>query len=88
MGEGVLLSGDMKIDFSSQRFSEEDLRGMRKEIDDEIAVRAQARVTPTIRRKYGAYATRVKVRECKGCGQRFNAREMRSHPCTISWTRR
>ncbi len=78
----------MAIDFTSERFSEDDLRSMRGQIDEEMKARAERRVTPSMKRKYGKYATRVKVRACKGCGREYTARDMRTHPCTISYLNR
>jgi hypothetical protein len=29
-----------------------------------------------------------KIRECQGCHGQFNARDMRTHPCVVGWTKR
>jgi hypothetical protein len=76
----------MEFDFANEKvFSEDLLRRLREEINAEIVKRTEKRLTPAQRRKYGAYANRVKLRTCKGCGQTFNARDMRTHPCKIAW---
>lgn len=31
---------------------------------------------------------RTKERVCLGCGREFNARDMRTHPCKVGWTKR
>lgn len=82
------MESTMKPDFTSERFSEDDLRHMRKQIDSELKARVARRLTPKMRRQFGAYANRVKVRVCKGCGEPFTARMMRSHPCSITYTER
>jgi hypothetical protein len=76
----------MEFIFTDERvFSESLLRRLRKEIEAEIVRRTEKRLTPAQRHKYGVYANRVKMRICKGCGNTFNARDMRTHPCKIAW---
>lgn len=66
------------------RYSVDALRDLRKQIEAELA----SRIDPVLRQKFGVYASRVKVRECKGCGNSFTARDMRTHKCVVNWTRR
>lgn len=32
--------------------------------------------------------SREVMRKCLGCKKKFNARDMRSHPCKVGWTKR
>jgi hypothetical protein len=43
-----------------------------------------------LRAELGPHFTNKKVRNCKGCGKRFSAREMRAHKCPsgLSWRKR
>jgi hypothetical protein len=38
--------------------------------------------------RYGKHWSIVKLRRCLGCGEKFNARDMRTHSCAISWKKR
>ncbi len=31
---------------------------------------------------------RFKLRRCSGCSGKFTAREMRTHPCAVGWSKR
>jgi hypothetical protein len=41
-----------------------------------------------LRVQLGPHFTVKKIRECKGCGRPFSARNMRAHKCHISWKKR
>lgn len=74
-----------KVDFADDRYTLDDLREMRTDIEEELLRRKERMVTPRIRREHGPHWTRLKMRECKGCGKVYSGQEMRTHPCSIAW---
>lgn len=54
----------------------------------DVLAEAYKRRAAELRAKHGPRSQIKKFRECKGCGKEFSAREMRTHPCVISWRKR
>ena len=65
-----------------------DLLKQLKQVPDEVIFQYAKERRKTIREKLGKWATMKRYRKCKGCGKRYYIREMRSHPCVISWKKR
>ena len=57
-------------------------------IPDKIIFEEAKKRKEQITAAHGPHSTKMVFRICKGCGQEFSARKMRSHPCTISYTHR
>jgi hypothetical protein len=52
----------------------------------ELIIEEAKRRTKEIRGR--AKKSRDKMRKCLGCKKKFNARDMRTHPCKVGWTKR
>jgi hypothetical protein len=54
----------------------------------DVLAEAHKQCAAELRAKHGPHSQIKKFRKCKGCGKEYSAREMRTHPCVISWRKR
>jgi hypothetical protein len=85
MGTDLKFDTKVHLDRIIVKCNDDELLAVRRHVNDAVKERTARRVTPAMRRKYGRFAATVKVRDCKGCGHPFSAREMRTHSCTVAW---